>query len=137
MADILVDSSVILDVFENDPTWCEWSLHMLEEHGESNRLIINQIIYTEISIGFDRIKELDDAISQSGLKILEIPKEALFLTGKVFLKYRRKKGTKVSPLPDFFIGAHAAIAKAKLLTRDTKRISCYFPSVELLSPTEN
>ena len=110
---------------------------MLEEHGESNRLTINPIIYTEISIGFERVKELEEAISQSGFKMLEIPKEALFLAGKVFLKYRRKKGTKVSPLPDFFIGAHAAVAKAKLLTRDTKRIGCYFPSVELLSPTEN
>jgi len=134
VADILVDSNVILDVFEDDPNWCEWSIRMLEQYGKSNRLIINPIVYTEISIGFEQIQELDKALFQGGLTMLEVPKEALFLAGKAFLEYRRKKGTKVSPLPDFFIGAHAAVAKTKLLTRDTKRIGSYFPTVELLSP---
>ncbi len=135
MPDILVDSNVILDVLENDPNWCNWSVEILEKYSETHRLLINQIIYAEISIGFERIEELEDVLKLGDFKLAAIPKEALFLAGKAFLKYRRKKGPKVSPLPDFFIGAHAAVAGIMLLTRDTKRIANYFPTVKLVSPS--
>ena len=135
MPDILVDSNVILDVLENDPNWCNWSVEILEKYSESHRLVINPIIYAEISIGFGRIEELEDVLKLGDFKLAAIPKEALFLAGKAFLKYRRKKGPKVSPLPDFFIGAHAAVAGIMLLTRDTKRIANYFPTVKLVSPS--
>jgi len=134
MPSVLVDSNVILDVVEHDPQWCEWSLSALEKYGESNQLIINPMIYAEVSIGFELIEEVEHALSKGGFTMAPIPKEALFLAGKAFLRYRRTQGTKVSPLPNFFIGAHAAVANITLLTRDTKRIKHYFPSVDLVSP---
>ena len=134
MSNVFVDSSVILDVVENDPDWCEWSLSVLEQYGESNQLIINPIVYAEVSIGFEMIEEVEDILSKGGFKLVPIPKEALFLAGKAFLRYRRKQGAKSSPLPDFFIGAHAATVGVTLLTRDKKRIKRYFPSVDLVSP---
>jgi len=97
-------------------------------------LYINPIIYTEVSIGFENIKELDFAISSLGIKILEIPKEALFLTGKIFLKYRKNKGAKRSPLPDFFIGSHALVSDFELITRDLGRYPTYFPKLKLIHP---
>jgi predicted nucleic acid-binding protein len=97
--------------------------------------IINSTIYAEVSIGFERIEELEDALNAGEFNLAAIPKEALFLAGKAFLKYRRQKGLRVSTLPDFFIGAHAAVAGMNLLTRDTKRIANYFPSVTLVSPS--
>jgi predicted nucleic acid-binding protein len=135
MPDILVDSNVILDVLEDDPNWYNWSVEILEKYSESNRLIINSTIYAEVSIGFERIEELEDALNAGEFNLAAIPKEALFLAGKAFLKYRRQKGLRVSTLPDFFIGAHAAVAGMNLLTRDTKRIANYFPSVTLVSPS--
>jgi len=134
MSSVLVDSNIILDVVENDPKWCEWSLSTLEKCGESNQLIINPMIYAEVSIGFDLIEEVEHVLSVGGFTMAPIPKEALFLAGKAFLRYRRKQGTKASPLPDFFIGAHATVANVTLLTRDKKRIKYYFPSVDLVSP---
>ena len=109
MNGLLVDSNVILDIFLDDPVWAEWSEETLNQYGEANDLFINPIIYTELSIGFNRIEELEKAIEIAGFQILELPKEALFLAGKAFLQYRRSQGTKISPLPDFFIGAHAAV----------------------------
>lgn len=134
MSNVLVDSNVILDVVEDDPDWCEWSLGMLDQYSETHQLIINPMIYAEASIGFQRIEEFEDVLSRGGFKMLPIPKEALFLAGKAFLKYRRKQGAKTAPLPDFFIGAHAAVAGLKLLTRDKNRIRHYFPSVTVVSP---
>jgi len=134
MSNVLVDSNIILDVVENDPDWCEWSLSVLEQYGESNQLVINPMIYAEVSIGFEMIEEVEDVLSEGGFKMVPIPKEALFLAGKAFLRYRREQGSKTSPLPDFFIGAHAAVAGVTLLTRDKKRIKHYFPSVDLVSP---
>lgn len=134
MQGILVDSSVILDVFQNDPVWAERSEAMLDTCSTRQQLYVNPIIYAEVSIGFLRIEELEEAIAGCGLRILPIPKEALFLAGKAFLKYRRLKGSRASPLPDFFIGAHAAVENLQLLTRDVRRIKTYFPTVKLLSP---
>jgi predicted nucleic acid-binding protein len=100
----------------------------------TNTLYINPIIYTEVSIGFNRIEELESVIQKAGFQMLEIPKEALFLAGKAYLKYRRNKGTKTSPLPDFFIGAQAAVLNVDLITRGVSRYTTYFPTVNLITP---
>lgn len=131
---MLVDSNVILDLFLNDPQWADWSETTLNQCGASNELVINPIVYTELSIGFNRIEELENAIERAGLHLLEMPREALFLAGKVFLQYRRNKGAKSSPLPDFFIGAHAAVLDVSLITRDVARYQTYFPTVNLICP---
>lgn len=134
MNGILVDSNVILDVFLDDPSWADWSESKLEEFSDTKSLYINPIIYSEISIGFTLIEDLEKAISEAGLKMLTIPKEALFLAGKAYLKYKKRKGVKRTPLPDFFIGAHAAVLGLDLLTRDVSRYQTYFPTVGLLKP---
>ncbi|MCP5099074.1 MAG: PIN domain-containing protein [Chloroflexi bacterium] len=134
MNGLLVDSNIILDIFLDDPNWAAWSEATLTQYGNDNPLFINPIVYTEISIGFNRIEELENAIEMAGFQILEMPKEALFLAGKVFLQYRRNKGTKSSPLPDFLIGAHAAVSQMSLITRDVARYRTYFPTVELICP---
>ena len=134
MKGVIVDSNIILDVFLNDLKWADWSESKLEEYSYSSSLYVNSIIYSEISIGFKLIEELEAAVSKAGLQLLEIPKEALFLAGKAFLKYRRRKGAKRTPLPDFFIGAQAAVLNLDLLTRDVSRYQSYFPTVELIAP---
>ena len=134
MRGILIDSNVILDVFLDDPNWAEWSEAVLSEYSLHAPLYINPVIYTEISIGFNKIEELEAAVLKGGFQMLEIPKEALFLAGKAFLKYRRSKGVRNSPLPDFFIGAQAAVFNLALITRDIKRYQTYFPTVKIISP---
>lgn len=134
MKGILVDSNVILDVFLDDPNWAAWSESTLEKYSATTRLFINPIVYSEVSIGFKRIEEMESAMHRSGFQMLEIPKEALFLAGKAFLKYRKNRGTKRSPLPDFYIGAQAAIFDMDLITRDVQRYRTYFPTVRLISP---
>ncbi len=134
MKGVIVDSNIILDVFLNDLKWADWSESKLEEYSYSSSLYINSIIYSEISIGFELIEELEAAVNKAGLQLLEIPKEALFLAGKAFLKYRRRKGAKRTPLPDFFIGAQAAVLNFDLLTRDVSRYQPYFPTVKLIAP---
>jgi predicted nucleic acid-binding protein len=134
MRGILVDSNIILDVFLDDPNWAEWSESKLEKFSALTRLYINPIVYSEISIGFKRIEELESVLNRAGFQMLDIPKEALFLAGKVFLKYRKNRGAKRSPLPDFYIGAHAAILEMELITRDESRYRTYFPTVKLISP---
>ena len=134
MKGILVDSNVILDVFLNDLKWADWSESKLVEYSDYTSLYINSIIYSEISIGFKLIEHLEDAIIKAGFQMLEIPKEALFLAGKVYLKYKRRKGVKRTPLPDFFIGAQAAVLNLNLLTRDASRYQTYFPTVKLIAP---
>jgi len=134
MRGILVDSNVILDIFLNDHNWADWSEFTLERYAQSTALYINPIVYTEISIGFERIEDLEFAINKGGFQMLQFPKEALFLAGKAFLKYRRTKGTKRSPLPDFYIGAQAAVLSLDLITRDVSRYRKYFPKVRLISP---
>jgi predicted nucleic acid-binding protein len=134
MKGVLVDSNIILDVFLNDKKWADWSEAKLEEYGQSSLLYINSVIYSEISIGFNLIEDLEAAVAQAGFQLLEIPKEALFLAGKAYLKYRSRKGVKRAPLPDFFIGAQAAVLHLDLLTRDISRYQSYFPTVNLIAP---
>ncbi|EFI33563.1 PilT protein domain protein [Desulfonatronospira thiodismutans ASO3-1] len=134
MKGLLVDSNIILDVFLDDPVWAEWSEAALSEYAHHAPLYINQIIYSEISIGFNKIEELEAAVSKSGFQMLEIPRESLFLAGKAFFKYRKHKGAKKSPLPDFFIGAQAAVLDLELITRDKNRYQTYFPTVKIISP---
>jgi predicted nucleic acid-binding protein len=134
MNGILVDSCVLLDLFTNDPSWADWSESILDQYAQTNTLYINSIIYTEVSVGFNRIEEVEAALQQAGIKVLEMPREALFMAGKVFLKYRRNKGTKHSTLPDFFVGSHATISSFSLITRDPSRFINYFPNLHLISP---
>ena len=134
MKGVLVDSNVILDVFLNDLTWADWSELKLEEYSYHTSLYINSIIYSEISIGFELIEDLEFAISKAGFQLLEIPKEALFLAGKAYIKYKKRNGVKNAPLPDFFIGAQAAVLNLELLTRDVSRYQSYFPTVKLITP---
>jgi hypothetical protein len=131
---VLVDSSVILDVFLDDPRWGGWGEDTLSRLSFVKALYINPIIYAEVSIGFEGIEELEEALLGCGFLMREIPKEALFLAGKAFLTYKHLKGKKLFPLPDFFIGAHAAIEHLELVTRDVKRIKTYFPTVNVASP---
>lgn len=137
MGAILVDSSVILDIFEDNQAWAGWSESMLAKLYRTNTLCINPVIYAEVSIGFATIEELEDSIRIAGFRILDIPREALFLAGKAFLTYKKRMGNKLAPLPDFFIGAHAAVAQFDLLTRDSSRIRTYFPTVRVLSPDKD
>lgn len=132
----LVDSNVLLDVVEEDPDWYEWSSQALADAGDRGVLVINPIVYAEVSIGYASIEELEAALGDpSDFRRAAIPYEAAFLAGKAFLAYRRRGGTKTSPLPDFFIGAHAAVSGYSLLTRDPRRYRTYFPKVHLVSPS--
>lgn len=134
MKGVLVDSNVILDIFLDDPDWADWSESTLANYSVYATLYINPIVYTEVSIGFEKIEEVESALHKGGLQMLEIPKEALFLAGKAYLKYRKSRGIKRSPLPDFYIGAHAAVRGLDLITRDVDRYRLYFPKVKLISP---
>jgi len=131
---ILVDTNVLLDVFEDDAEWSDWSQDQLDSASATDTLAINPIIYSELSIGFARIEELEAVIKEASLAIEDIPREALFLAGKAFLRYRRGSGIKRSILPDFYIGAHAAVMRWPLLTRDVGRYRTYFPTVSLIAP---
>jgi predicted nucleic acid-binding protein len=134
MKTTLVDSNVLLDIATNDAAWFDWSSQALESAANDSPLAINAIIYAEVSIGFQRIEDLESAIPSSLFRRHGLPFEAAFLAGKAFLQYRRRGGGRATPLPDFYIGAHAAVAGFRLLTRDPKRYQTYFPSVELIAP---
>ncbi len=131
---ILVDTNVLLDVFEEDSEWVNWSQDRLDSASATDALAINSVIYSELSIVFDRIEELEAVIKEASLAIEDIPREALFLAGKAFLRYRRSRGSQGSVLPDFYIGAHAAVMQWPLLTRDAARYRSYFPTVSLIAP---
>jgi predicted nucleic acid-binding protein len=131
---ILVDTNVLLDVLESDAEWAGWSQDQLDAASATDTLAINQIIYSELSMAFARIEEIEAVIEEVALKVEPIPREALFLAGKVFLKYRRAQGIKNNVLPDFFIGAHAAVMQWPILTHDVSRYRTYFPAVELMAP---
>ena len=134
MSRILVDANVLLDVLTDDPQWYAWSAAQLDACAANAELCINPIIYAEASVGFDRIETLDDALSEDVFSRVDLPWEAGFLAGKAYLHYRRAKGARTSPLPDFYIGAHAAIEGMTLLTRDARRYRTYFPTLDLVCP---
>jgi predicted nucleic acid-binding protein len=134
MTAILVDSNVILDVFTEDTNWSERSSAALAEAAETARLVINPVVYAEVSIRFPRIEDLDAALPRDRFIREPIPFEAAFLAGKAFLAYRRRGGPRPSPLPDFFIGAHAAVAGYRLLTRDPDRFRTPYPKLDLIMP---
>lgn len=131
---ILVDTNVLLDVFGDDAEWSDWSQDRLDSASATDTLAINPVIYSELSIGFARIEELEAVIKEASLAFEDIPREALFLAGKAFLRYRRSRGIKRGVLPDFYIGAHAAVMQWPLLTRDVARYRAYFPTVSLIAP---
>jgi predicted nucleic acid-binding protein len=130
----LVDSNVLLDVFNDDAEWSAWSAMAMAEIAESSRLVINPIIYAEVSVRFASIEELEAALPRERFLREEIPYDAAFLAGKAFLSYRRRQGTKITLLPDFLIGAHAAAKGYRLLTRDPSRFRTYFPDLDLVAP---
>ncbi|SRR5579883_598373 len=134
MTDVLVDSNVILDVLTEDPQWFEWSAQRLTEYADQGMLVINPLIYAEISIGFNQVEELEAVLPTDFFRRDPLPYEAAFLAGQSFLEYRRRGGDRRSPLPDFYIGAHAAVSGMPLLTRDGNRYQTYFPSVQLITP---
>lgn len=131
---VIVDTNVLVDVLEDDPDWADWSIARLRELAKIHELAINPVIYAELSLTFDAVEELDSVLSELDLAFVEIPRPALFLAGKAFVRYRRQGGTKLNVLSDFFIGAQAAILGCTLLTRDTKRYRSYFPTVVLIAP---
>lgn len=130
----LVDTNVLLDVMTDDPIWADWSVRQLESLSLQGKLIVNPVVYAELSAGFDRIENVDSALVAVGIELVEIPRAALFLAGKAFAKYRERRGTKTGVLPDFFIGAHAVIEGISLLTRDVGRYRSYFPTIMLIAP---
>jgi predicted nucleic acid-binding protein len=135
VSETLVDSNVLLDVLTEDPKWFEWSSSALEAEAERSVLVIDPIIYAEVSIRFERIEDLDDALPSSMFRRDGLPWEAAFLAGKCFVRYRRSGGSRQLPLSDFYIGAHAAVAGMALLTRDAGRYRAYFPTVRIVAPT--
>jgi predicted nucleic acid-binding protein len=134
MAVILIDSCIVTDLADPESTWFEWSSSTLERLDPTHTMVINPIIYAECSIGFARIEEVESLFETLSFMMKPIPREALFLAGKAFLQYKRRKGEKGNVLPDFFIGAHAAVSGYQLISRDKGRFSTYFPSVDLIIP---
>ncbi len=131
---VLVDSNVILDVATEDPTWGEWSARALARAADRSVLVINPIVFAEVSVGFLRVEDLEEALPPEIYRRDPLPYEAAFLGGKSFLSYRRRGGRRAVPLPDFYIGAHAAVAGHQLLTRDAARYRTYFPRLTLIAP---
>ena len=131
---ILVDTNVLIDVAVDDPHWGDWSADQLARARESDQLALNAIIFAELSVNFDSAEQLESLLAPFRFERLHLPWEAAFVAGKAFKRYRSRGGSKSSPLPDFFIGAHAATAGLPLLTRDARRYREYFPTVRLISP---
>ena len=131
---LIVDTNVVIDVLEKDPTWAAWSTRQLDAQVQVRELLINPVIYSELSLAFGEIRDLDQALEDMGIELREVPRAALFLAGRAFLTYRRTEGTKHNVLPDFFIGAHAAVLGCPILTRDAARYRNYFPTVRLITP---
>ena len=131
---VLVDSNVILDVVTADPEWHDWSAAALTAAAESGRLVINPIVYAEVAVGFERIEDLEEVLPHAYYERAPLPWEAAFVAGQCFLRYRRRGGARRSPLPDFYIGAHALVGGMTLLTRDARRYRSYFPKLRLISP---
>lgn len=130
----LIDTNVLLDIATNDSRWVEWSLGQLDAAAIRGPVLINAVVYAEFAVGFGRVEQVDRVLADSRLAFAEIPRAALFLAGKVFLRYRAQGGTRTGVLPDFFIGAHAAVARFALLTRDPRRYQTYFSNIDLIAP---
>jgi predicted nucleic acid-binding protein len=130
----LVDANVLLDLVTDDPDWADWSIAQLEAASLRGSLAINDIVYAELSVRYERIEDLDTFLDEAGIEIAPMPRAALFLAAKVLTKYRKAGGTRNGVLPDFFIGAHAAVAGLPLLTRDVGRYRTYFPTLTLITP---
>lgn len=130
----LVDTNVLLDLITDDPNWADWSIARLEAASLTGPLLINDVVYSELAVRYDRIEHLEEFVDTAGLVIAPMPRAALFLAGKVFTQYRRSGGSRTGVLPDFFIGAHAAVSELPLLTRDVGRFRTYFPTLKLVAP---
>jgi len=130
----LVDTNVLLDLVTDDERWADWSIAQLEAASLRGPLLINDVVYSELSVRYERIEDLEDFIEAAGLELVQMPRPALFLAGKVFARYRRSGGARTGVLPDFFIGAHAAVSGLSLLTRDTGRYRSYFSGLTLITP---
>lgn len=131
---LLVDTNVLIDVLEDDPQWADWSIEQLRAQSKVHPLAINPVIYAELSLTFSAVESLDKTVAEMDLLLQEIPRPALFLAGKAFIRYRRDGGAKTNVLADFFVGAHAAVAGCPVLTRDPRRYQSYFPSVTIIAP---
>ena len=131
---LLVDTNVLVDVLQDDPQWADWSVRQLRAQAKVHELVINPVIYAELSLSFSTLEALDRVVETLGLAMREIPRPALFLAGKAYAQYRRRGASKAQVLPDFFIGAHAAVESWPLLTRDASRFRTYFPSLHVIAP---
>jgi predicted nucleic acid-binding protein len=131
---LLVDTNVLVDVLQNDPQWADWSIAQLRAQAKLHALAVNPVIYAEMSLSFSTIEALDEVVKTMELELREIPRPALFLAAKAYALYRRRGGSKGQVLPDFFIGAHAAVEAWPLLTRDASRFKTYFPTLEVIAP---
>ena len=131
---LLVDTNVLVDVLQNDPQWADWSIAQLRAQAKLHALVINPVIYTEMSLSFSTLEALDDVVLTMALELREIPRPALFLAARAYALCRRRGGSKGQVLPDFFIGAHAAVEGWQLLTRDAGRFKTYFPTLDVIAP---
>ena len=131
---LLVDTNVLVDVLQDDPQWADWSIAQLRAQASVHQLMINPIVYAELSLSFATIEALERVLATLALELRELPRPALFLAVKAYLQYRRRGGTKLQVLPDFFIGAHAAVEGCALLTRDARRFETYFPTLKIIAP---
>lgn len=131
---ILIDTNVLLDLVTGDPNWADWSIAQLEAASLNGPLLINDVVYAELAVRYDRVEDLEVFVEEAGLALAPMPRAALFLAGKVFTQYRRLGGSRTGVLPDFFIGAHAAVDELSLLTRDVGRYRTYFPKLKLITP---
>ena len=131
---LLVDTNVLVDVLQNDPQWADWSIGQLRAQAKLHALAINPVIYAEMSLSFSTLEALDDVVLTMALELREIPRPALFLAARAYALYRRRGGNKGQVLPDFFIGAHAAVEGWPLLTRDASRFKTYFPTLDVIAP---
>jgi predicted nucleic acid-binding protein len=131
---LLVDTNVLVDVLQNDPQWTDWSIAQLRAQSKLHALVINPVIYAEMSLSFSTLEALDDVVLTMALELREIPRPALFLAARAYALYRRRGGNKGQVLPDFFIGAHAAVEGWPLLTRDASRFKTYFPTLDVIAP---
>lgn len=134
MPRVLVDANILIDIATDDPAWGKWSAEALERAARGRQLLINPLIYAEVSVAFSRIEDLDQLLPATVFQREDLPWEAGFLAGKAYLAYRRRGGARSSPLPDFYIGAHAAVRSHMLLTRDKGRYETYFPTVQVIAP---